>query len=338
VEAGSQSEVHVLNATATDSFVHTAMIYLDADEYVAGTIPFVQAGLDAGDAVAVAVPGPNLELIRTALGDRAADVHMIDMVEAGRNPGRIIAQLLSFAQANADRPVRIVGEPIWPGRSATEYPACVQHEALINLGFDGRAVSILCPYDGARLEADVLTDIGRTHPTVIDTGGRRDSDSYAPDRVLDAYNLPLVKPATGAVSAFMFTTQNQSQARAYTLARALRLGLPRSRADDVQLAVAELTKNSVRHGGGRGILEIWAANGDLICQVRDAGTITDSLVGRRPVAPGTSSGRGLLLVHRLADLVRTHTASGRTTTRLYFRLDPTPSQVYSGPLQPSARS
>jgi hypothetical protein len=31
------------------------------------------------------------------------------------------------------------------------------------------------------------------------------------------------------------------------------------------------------------------------------------------------SGRGLLLVNRLADLVRTYAAPDQTTTRLYFR-------------------
>jgi anti-sigma regulatory factor (Ser/Thr protein kinase) len=72
------------------------------------------------------------------------------------------------------------------------------------------------------------------------------------------------------------------------------------------------------HGGGRGILEIWSSDGYVVCQVRDAGTIADPLAGRRPVSTASVSGRGLLLVNQLADLVRTYSTAGKTTTRLYF--------------------
>jgi hypothetical protein len=43
-------------------------------------------------------------------------------------------------------------------------------------------------------------------------------------------------------------------------------------------------------------------------------------VGRRSVEPGMPGGRGVLLVHHLADLVRLHTWPGGTTTRAYFAL------------------
>ncbi|HLL36360.1 MAG TPA: MEDS domain-containing protein, partial [Streptomyces sp.] len=103
-----------------DSFVHPALFYGDDREYLAGTVPFVLDGLAAGEPVAVAVPGERLRLIREGLGDAAADVRLLDMREAGRNPGRIIPGVLrAFADAQpGDRRVRIIGEPIWAGRSA----------------------------------------------------------------------------------------------------------------------------------------------------------------------------------------------------------------------------
>ena len=111
-------------------------------------MPFIRDGLAAGEPVAVAVPGPNLRLIRDALGADAAQVLLRDMTVAGRNPGRIIPTvLLAFANAHPGRRVRLIGEPIWPGRSAAEYPACAQHEALINAAFAGRPATILCPYN-----------------------------------------------------------------------------------------------------------------------------------------------------------------------------------------------
>jgi len=180
-------------AQPAERFVHPALFYRDTKEYLAGTVPFLLDGLAKGEPVAVAVPAGNLELLRAELGDRVADVHCLDMEQAGRNPGRIIPRVLrAFADSHsgADR-VRIIGEPVWPGRSDAEYPACVQHEALINLAFAGRDVTILCPYDAGRLDDAVLADAHATHPVVVDGGRERASTSYAPDRVVAAAHSAL---------------------------------------------------------------------------------------------------------------------------------------------------
>src|SRR4051812_42135150 len=105
-----------MRAVAVGGFDHPALLYRDADEYLAGTVPFVLEGLAGGEPVAVAVPGPNLQLIRDALGGDAERVLLRDMTVAGRNPGRIIPSvLLAFANAHPGRRVRLIGEPIWAG-------------------------------------------------------------------------------------------------------------------------------------------------------------------------------------------------------------------------------
>lgn len=155
--------------TETEPFAHPALLYRDEQEYLAGTVPFIHQRLDAGEPVAV--PEANLALIRTALGERPAQVRLLDMAQAGRNPGRIIPRVLrAFADAHSEGRVRIIGEPIWVGRTEAEYPACVQHEALINLAFKGREVTILCPYDASRLNETAQADALATHPTIIASG------------------------------------------------------------------------------------------------------------------------------------------------------------------------
>jgi anti-sigma regulatory factor (Ser/Thr protein kinase) len=57
----------------------------------------------------------------------------------------------------------------------------------------------------------------------------------------------------------------------------------------------------------------------LVVEVADAGRLDDPLAGRRPAPPHQLGGRGLLMVHHLADLVRTATGPGGTTTRTYWR-------------------
>uniref|UniRef100_A0AAU2A2Y7 Sensor histidine kinase n=1 Tax=Streptomyces sp. NBC_00093 TaxID=2975649 RepID=A0AAU2A2Y7_9ACTN len=307
---------------ATDPFVHPALFYRGEEEYLDGTVPFVREGLKAGQPVAVAVPGRQLDLLRESLDGDAASVYFVDMTEAGRNPGRIIPRVLrAFADARPRNRVRIIGEPIWPGRSSVEYPACVQHEALINLAFQGRDVTILCPYDAERLDEKVLTDAYATHPVIVSggSGTRRPSPSYAPGEVIAHYNRPF-PAAPPSAEPQLFGVDELPVVRHYAVARAARLGLSGVRLDDLALAVAELTTNSVVHGGGSGTLRIWAEDGQVVCEVRDRGRLTDPLAGRRPAARDQRGGRGLLLVHTVTDLVRTHTGSGGTAVRVHLRI------------------
>ena len=312
----------IVDASAVEPFVHPALFYRGEAEYLAGTVPFVRDGLAAGEPVAVAVPGPNLELLRAELGADAERVRLLDMTQAGRNPGRIIPWVLrAFADANSDRPVRIIGEPIWPARSEWEYPACAQHEALINMAFTGRDVTILCPYDADRLAPEVLADAEVTHPVLIDGTGQRDSAVYAPERIVATYNVPLPEP-TEPAPVFEVTAATPveiTEVRRLARHHAARAGLPADRVVDVELVVTELVTNSVEHGGGAGIVRLWTANGHLVCEVRDRGTLGDPLAGRRPPRPDNPRGRGLLLVNQIADLIRMHTGTDGTAIRAHFQ-------------------
>ncbi|MFF8030783.1 anti-sigma factor RsbA family regulatory protein [Streptomyces sp. NPDC016626] len=303
-----------------DPFVHPALFYRDDQEYLDGTVSFVREGLAAGEPVAVAVPGDRLRLLGDALGDDAGAVRLLDMREAGRNPGRIIPGVLrAFADTcPAGRRARIIGEPIWADRSTTEYPACVQHEALINAAFRGRPVTILCPYDAVRLPGHVLADAYATHPTVIPAGSRvaRDSEAYAPDTVVARYNEPL--PLVADAMSFPFVAESLSLARHAAVNEGRRLGLTGVTLEDLALTTAELTTNSVLHGGGSGVLRIWGEDGYVLCEVRDGGRFTDPLAGRRPASRDQRGGRGLLMVNLIADLVRVHAGDEGTTVRCWF--------------------
>ncbi|MCX5258893.1 sensor histidine kinase [Streptomyces canus] len=308
-------------AETAGPFVHPALFYRDEREYLAGVVPFVRKALAAGEPVAVAVPTENLRLLKAEIGDGEA-VRFLDMREAGRNPGRIIPGVLR-AFADAQPPgirVRIVGEPIWAGRTATEYPACVQHEALINAAFQGRPVSILCPYDTRRLDPQAVADAYATHPVVVDAGSGREEESarYDFEAVHARYNAPL--PPAPDVPAHAFVADVLGEIRHFATDAAARFGLVRPRLDDLALAVAELTTNSVVHGGGSGLLRVWAEDGHVVCEVRDRGHLTDLLAGRRPPSRGQHGGRGLLIVNLVADLVRVHTGPEGSTVRCWFAL------------------
>jgi anti-sigma regulatory factor (Ser/Thr protein kinase) len=308
-----------LTATDTHPFEHPALLYRDNDDYLEATVPFIREGLAADEALLVAVPEPNLALVRDALGSDACDVEFIDMGVAGRNPGRIIGEvLLPFSEKSGDRRARIIGEPIWLGRTATEYPACAQHEALINVAFAGRRATILCPYHLDSLHPRVIEDAKRTHPIMWLDDHRSVSPRYGdPLAAAESFNFAL-SPVPSMAAAMLVRDLNLSEVRRFTAAEATALGLLPDRVDDAVLVVDELATNTFRHAGGTGRLAAWIDHDQVIFQLTDDGYIMNPLAGRRPAAADQLDGRGLLFVNRMSDLVRIHTQPGGTTVRVYF--------------------
>ena len=309
-----------MTASTLHTFAHPALLYRDTDEYLDATVPFVRDGLAAGEPVAVAVPTANLALLRRALGPDEERVVWRDMTVAGRNPGAIIPTvLLAFANAHADQRVRIIGEPIWAGRTSAEYPACAQHEALINSAFAGRAATILCPYDVSALDPAWVDDAHRTHPVMETATLRWDSPRYTdPVAVAAGFNQPLPQPPPGAASVTVDLVTVRG-ARRFAAERATLAGLSEARIPDLALAINELAANSIRHGGGSGRLAVWVEDDQVVCQLQDGGFLTDPLAGRIPPPIRSSGGRGLMMVNQLCDLVRVHTTTSGTTVRIYMR-------------------
>ena len=70
-------------------FQHEALIYEDAEGYLAGTVPFLRAALEAGEPTLVAVGPDQTELLEGELGEDATRVRFVDYVvaSAGMLPG-----------------------------------------------------------------------------------------------------------------------------------------------------------------------------------------------------------------------------------------------------------
>ncbi|GAB3401339.1 anti-sigma factor RsbA family regulatory protein [Flindersiella endophytica] len=306
------------------TFRHRALLYRGPDDFVCAISSVVNRALAAGEAVAVAVPPNNLQQVRTVLGSSEAGadrVTYVDMADAGRNPGRIIPLIIGpFLAGNTGSPVTFVGEPIWAGRSPAEYAAAVSHEALINLAFADRDdVTIVCPYDAARLSRRVLSDAERTHPAVVEYGSERAGFRYTDaERVADDYNRPLHEPH-GLTDSLTFSLgDGLLGVRQHVRAFAERAKLAAERVSDLCTAVNEVATNTLVHTGNEGHLRCWRSGDGLVCEIRDSGKIGDPLFDRRPPEAG-ESGRGLLLVHQLCDLVQTYVHAFGLVIRLHMR-------------------
>jgi anti-sigma regulatory factor (Ser/Thr protein kinase) len=302
-------------------FEHIGFLYAGDAQYVAGCTAFLRRGLSAGDAVMVAVPSANGRLIRDAIGAERDNVRFADMTTVGRNPGRIIPWVLDeFAAAHADRRVSIIGEPIWPGRTAVEYPACAAHEALINVAFTGRDAAILCPYDTAHLGKQAIDDAWRTHPLIANECGQWPSSAGRdPIGTAAAFNLPLPAPPVDAARYSYSTAADLASLRTATVRAADAVRLEPDRVGDLTLAVTELAANTLEHTrSGCGVLSLWIEPGMLVCQFDDDGQLRDPMAGRIRPAASAPRGRGLVLVNRLVDMMRTYSRPAGTTTRIHM--------------------
>lgn len=302
----------------TDRFEHEAMFYRGDADFLAGLLPFVRAGLEAGEAVVVAEPTGRLEQLRDALGSEAGAVDFLDMADVGANPARIIAVWAAALERHTGegRRLRGVGEPAFAGRRTAELVECRLHELLLNHAFDdGPGWRLLCPYDQEHLPRAVTQAAQRTHPVCSTPGSRRPSPGYAPGRHRAAFAEALPAPGD-AVLRGAFGPADVPAARRTVAQWARSCGLAEDRVAVLELAASELATNSIRHGGGAGTVAMWLDGSAAVVEVRDAGVLTDPLAGRRMPEPGQEGGRGLYLVNQLCDLVQLRSSDRGTTVRV----------------------
>ncbi len=299
--------------------VHEAMPYRDDRQLLADAIPYIRAAVARDQPVLVELPNESATLIRDELGADTRRVRFGEVSEHGRNPARIIPGVMHpFVDEQAGRRPVIVMEPMWLGRTAAEYAAWVEHEALVNLAFVGQEVSILCLCNLAALPEQAFADLERTHPALRGGQVSRVSTGYTdPRSVLDT--ISVLQPQTPAdAQRFQFTAV--AQARRVAAEWGTASGLTADRLTDLLIAISEVSGNSVEHAGDGGTLLCWRDGGSLVFEVRDGGHIEDLLAGRLPPPPEQESGRGLLMVNLLCDLVQMKSDPAGTVIRLWMAL------------------
>lgn len=331
-EAGNTPRCTLNRTTVTDrpgrraapggGFRHEAVFYAGVDGLVTSLVPWMREGVDRGDMVAALVTARSGQALREALGPAQRNVHFADVAEAGRNPARMIAlwrTMLAEMRAPG-RPVRGVGELVWPGRGPDELVECQLYESLVNPAFaDEAEVWVKCPYDVGALDPEAFRSVGTTHPEV-EAGDGRDIGTYQghPDPA-DVLGAPL-PPPDGPVVEEDISLATLRWLRPAVTDRAAAVGLGAQRARDLVLAVIEASSNSIVHGGGRGTLRSWRTARALVHEVADSGHIRDPLVGRRQPSPDEVKGRGLWLVNQLCDLVQLRSSPAGTVVRMHMYL------------------
>jgi anti-sigma regulatory factor (Ser/Thr protein kinase) len=295
---------------------HVAFFYRDPAEGRAQMLGFARDGLARGEPLFMAVPAAR------ALGDQLAaepgEFVCSDITGAGRNPARIIPELRAFIDKHDGQRVRVIGEPIWPGRSPAEIREVVRHEALVNLAFAESRVTFMCAFDAMRLSPAAISRVRRTHPEHLGGGRPVAAPDQAPVwQIPPACDRPLSPPPPSAECLGYET--DLAPVRRLAETHALRTGLAAERVPDLVLAASEIAANTLGHTTSGGTFHVWHDEEEIVCQVHDQGWITDPLAGRVRRPPG-SRGQGLFLVNHVCDLVELRTGPGGTTVRMHMNL------------------
>ena len=224
---------------------------------------------------------------------RPGDVTFADMDEIGGNPGRIIHAWHEFAEPHlrAQRPVRGVGEPISAARSADELVECQRHEELLNVAFgSGPGWTLVCPYDTAALDADVIAECRCSHPQVRENGVTEPSSEYRGlEAIWEPFAPPLPEPSA-APDELAFDLSRLGDVRR-TVADAARRARPRRRPRPGS------DRRRPRGGGQQraprrrnGLLRTWNGGAGVTCEIRDAG-VHHRAARRAPAACRPGPGR-----------------------------------------------
>ena len=299
---------------ALTAFHHEAFLYAGAAAFLEGTVPFIEAGLEAGEPVLVVVGREKIGWLRKELGPDARQVAFADMAAVGRNPARIIPAWRDFLAAHgAGGPARGIGEPVYSERTPDELLECQRHEALLNVAFAaGTPWRLMCPYDTTSLDADVIDAAHHSHRFVA--GGHsavyRGDDWAGPD----GDRLP--DPPAGALP-LAFGPGPLECVRRYVVDH-VGDGLGAGELSDLLVAVTEIAGNSLMHGGGAGTLRVWNSATGVVCEIRDRGWIRQPLAGRARPSFDQESGRGLWMVNQLCDLVQLRSSPAGTVVRLHM--------------------
>jgi len=306
---------------ATSRYRHDALFHATDDDLVASAVPFLRAGLDAGDVVVLMCDARTTDTLASAVGDGAAIGHL-PRADSYRRTAAVIAgyrRVVDRAVAGGASRVRLVGDvDLGVPPDEEEWG---RYEAVCNAALAALPVWSLCLYDTGRLTADVVAAGRSTHPYLLDgTQSTRNAGFVEPVEYLrraaptgadpmeadpaDVYYPSLVR---NDVSWLRFEVQWVMGDR----------GVPTATIDGFTVAINEVVTNALLHGQQPVTVGVWSTVDRTTCVVNDYGPgFDDPLAGY--IAPDTArpGSRGLYLTRHLCDRLSFEQTAGRFTVRM----------------------
>jgi transcriptional regulator with XRE-family HTH domain len=151
-------------------FEHQVLMYGSDEEFLAGTIPFLDEGIEHSDRLLAITTKARTKLLRDALGTRSGQVEFASWAAWYRSPQAALRRYGEFVKdqvADGAVWIRVVAEAAWAGDTDAEIAAWTRYESLVNLAFASSPATILCTYDERTFPASVVADAHTTHPEIV---------------------------------------------------------------------------------------------------------------------------------------------------------------------------
>jgi anti-sigma regulatory factor (Ser/Thr protein kinase) len=306
---------------------HGAAVVSGPDELLAVALPFLDAGLRAGDLVALTCPQETVQLISRELGERARAVESDPRMSllGARAPDALTMcrRYLERATTSGSGRLRVVAEVDF-GNDPADWREGQRFESVYNRLLGSAPVSAVCLYDRDRLPAAVVASAAQTHPEVVHGAAWSPSPRFQ-DPGLYVPSLPLPRePVEDAEPIFAVDDARTLAGLRHQLGAVIASLVPdRDQQEDLHLAAAEIAANAFRHGVRPVSARVWADGNRVICVISDRGTsYADPFSGFTP-AHGldlSNGGMGLWLARKLWDHVDVLPTDEGLSVRLSTRL------------------
>lgn len=299
--------------------VHTAVVHHTTDELVGQLVPYVRAGLAAGEPVLVNLREARLRALEEALGPDATGVTWSDSSRWNASPGRRLRAL--EAALGSSRPdgrwTRFVGECPWPSGPEPLVTEWERFDAVLNTTLAERPVDMVCAYDAATLPRSVVERAAHTHPLIglwptVPSTGYLDPVTFLAERAARA--LPV--PARAAMSPRDLRPPGARRFVRQALAGA---PVPAEGLEALLVVVSELVTNGWQAGASAVTAACWRWPDGVIVQVDDDGPgLDDPFAGYRPPPFEAIGGRGLWIARQLSDAVEIASSRSGTAVRVHL--------------------
>jgi len=295
---------------------HNALVYESKDEYLAHAVPFLRAGIEAGEGAIVAHAKPGLAMMSEALGPEAARVTFVDVSGAYTRPAQTLAAYhkIYVEQLRKTRTLRAVAD-VQFGPDPNEWDLWTGYEAVFNRSFGHLPAWVLCSYDANGTPDPVIEGVWQTHSEVVADDSWTSSDRYEdPDHLLRRVT-PAPAPVTG-LRAIPFG--RGAEGLREQLARELAADrMSEAQSLDLLLAATELANNAMQHGGGIQEVRVGRARGRFVCEIVDRGDgFDDPAAGY--LAPREGIGAGLWVARQLTWRIEFFRSPAGFTSRIWF--------------------
>lgn len=294
---------------------HYALLYSDEKEFLAGALPLLRTGIEAGDATFAVTSGRETEALHDALGPDASAVQFIDARDHYKNPVRALAAFSAVARTLGPRPAWLLLADDW-----SRHPDVIEwarYDSIVNQIFAEKDFRGFCCYNLRHVSADVIDLVRKTHTMVHEGAELRENPQYTDPAsfVADIDQQPL-PPSPRSASSMRVQATELHAVRAFVAEQAKRCGVTGDALHNLLVAVTEVATNAIRHGDAPVTLRTWSDDG-LICEITDSGHWQpEGVITWEPPDSALESGFGLWGVGMLCDTVRVRTGKEGTAIRL----------------------